>query len=91
MARATARAVPEELVRVGAPYVRALIAAGRVDEAGSVHGRIAAWADRDLRAAWSAALVYHALGQAAAVDAALARARTLAGQRSVAALETAVR
>ncbi|MBA8887223.1 DNA-binding winged helix-turn-helix (wHTH) protein/tetratricopeptide (TPR) repeat protein [Dokdonella fugitiva] len=91
MARATARAVPEELVRVGAPYVRALVAAGRVDEAASVHGRIAAWADRDLRAAWSAALVYHALGQAAAVDASLARARALAGQRSIAALETAVR
>ncbi len=91
MARATARAVPEELVRVGTPYVRALVGAGRVDEAASVHGRIAAWADRDLRAAWSAALVYHALGQGAAVDAALARARALAGQRSIAALETAVR
>lgn len=91
MARATARAVPEELVRVGAPYVRALVAAGRADEAASVHGRIAAWADRDLRAAWSAALVYHALGQPAAADGALARARALAGERSVAALETALR
>ncbi|MGN6518083.1 MAG: winged helix-turn-helix domain-containing protein [Dokdonella sp.] len=91
MARATARAVPEELVRVGLPYVRALIAAERIDDAASVHGRIAAWADRDLRAAWSAALVYHALGEPAAVDAALARARVLAGERSVAALETALR
>ncbi|HEY6942761.1 hypothetical protein, partial [Dokdonella sp.] len=90
MARATARAVPEELVRVGLPYVRALLAAGRVDEAGSVHGRIAAWADRDLRAAASAALVYHALGQPTQADGALARARELAGERSIAALETAL-
>jgi hypothetical protein len=91
MAQATARAVPEELARVGLPYVRALLAAGHLDEAGSVNGRIAAWADRDLRAAWSEALIYHALDKPAAASTALERARSLAGERSVAALEEALR
>ncbi|MBO9661823.1 winged helix-turn-helix domain-containing protein [Dokdonella sp.] len=83
MARATARAIPEEMVRVGLPYVRELLAAGRLDEAASVNGRIAPWAGRDMRAAWSEALVYSALGRAAAAATALERARSLAGERSV--------
>lgn len=83
MAGAGARAIPEEMVRVGLPYVRQLIAAQRLDEAASINGRIAAWADRDMRAAWSEALVYSALGREAAAAAALERARSLAGERSV--------
>ena len=89
MARATARAVPEEIVRVGLPYVRELIAAHRMDEAVAVNGRIAPWADRDMRAAWSEALVYSALGRAAAADAALERARRLAGARAISDVVTA--
>lgn len=81
MDTATARGVPEEMVAVGLPWVRALIAAGRVDEAAAVNGRIARWADRDLRAAWSEALVYTALREAAPAAAALERARGLAGER----------
>jgi len=83
MAEATARAIPEEMVRVGLPYVRALLAAHRIDDAVSVNGRIAPWADRDMRAAWSAALVYTALGQAEAATNALERARQLAGERNL--------
>lgn len=81
MDAATARGVPEEMVAVGLPWVRALIAAGRVDEAVAVNGRIARWAGRDLRAAWSEALVYTALHQAEPAAAALERARGLAGER----------
>lgn len=83
MAAASAQAVPEDMVRVGLPYVRALVAAHRIDEAVSVNGRIAPWADRDMRAAWSEALVYTALGQASAASGALERAQRLAGERSV--------
>lgn len=83
MAAATTRAIPDEMVRVGLPYVRALIAAHRIDEAVSVNGRIAPWADRDMRAAWSEALIYTALGQADAASGALERARRLAGERSI--------
>lgn len=81
MDRAARRAIPEELVAVGQPYVDQLLAAGRIEEAVSVNGRIALWADRDLRAAWSEAAVYRALGQPAPAAAALARAHRLAGQR----------
>jgi DNA-binding winged helix-turn-helix (wHTH) protein len=83
MAGAAARAIPEEMVRVGLSYVRQLVAAHRLDEAVSVNGRIAPWADRDMRAAWSEALVYSALGREAAATAALERARRLAGERNV--------
>lgn len=83
MEGAAARGIPEEMVRVGLAYVRQLIAAQRLDEAVSVNGRIASWADRDMRAAWSEALVYSALGREAAAGAALERARRLAGQRNV--------
>lgn len=83
MDAATARGVPDEMVAVAFPYVRALIAAKRLDEAGAVNGRIARWADRDLRAAWSEALVYTALHQAEPAAAALERARGLAGERTL--------
>jgi len=91
MTAATARAIPDEMVRVGLPYVRELIAQRRIDEAVSVNGRIAAWADRDMRAAWSEALVYSALGQATAASNALERARRLAGERSMSDVVTAAR
>ncbi|HEY0230411.1 MAG TPA: hypothetical protein VGC55_04085, partial [Dokdonella sp.] len=72
-------------------YVRQLIAQHRIDEAVSVNGRIAPWADRDMRAAWSEALVYSALGQATAAANALERARRLAGERSMSDVVTAAR
>jgi DNA-binding winged helix-turn-helix (wHTH) protein/tetratricopeptide (TPR) repeat protein len=81
MAAVAKRGIPEEMVAVGLPYVRNLIAAGRVDEAVSVNGRIASWADRDARAAAAEALVYKALKKTTAADAAFERARRLAGER----------
>jgi DNA-binding winged helix-turn-helix (wHTH) protein/tetratricopeptide (TPR) repeat protein len=81
MSAATARAIPDEIVDVGLAYVRSLIAAGRLDEAVSVNGRTATWADRDARAALIQALVYDALGRSAAADEAFRRARALAGER----------
>jgi DNA-binding winged helix-turn-helix (wHTH) protein/tetratricopeptide (TPR) repeat protein len=89
MQRASARGVPEELVRVGLPYVRALIADGKLDDAVSVNGRIAPWAGQDMRAAWSEALVYSALGKSTAAAAALERARRLAGERNISDVVTA--
>ncbi|WP_067651081.1 hypothetical protein [Dokdonella koreensis] len=81
MDRAARRGIPEELVAVGQPYVDQLLAAGRVEEAVSVNGRIAPWADRDLRAAWSEAQVYQALGKTTVAAAAHERALRLAGER----------
>ncbi len=81
MTAASARAIPDEIVDVGLESVRALLGAGRVDDAVSVNGRTAAWADRDARAALIQALVYAALGQSAAADDAFERARQLAGER----------
>ncbi|MGH8173695.1 MAG: hypothetical protein ACREPX_11145, partial [Rhodanobacteraceae bacterium] len=81
MATAARRGIPDEMVAVALPYVRTLIAAGRVDEAASVNGRIASWADRDARAAAAQALVYESLKKTAAADAAFDRARQLAGER----------
>lgn len=81
--RAARRAIPAELVAVGQPYVDQLLASGRIEEAVAVNGRIAPWADRDLRAAWSEAAVYRALGQTAPAAAAQARAQRLAGERAL--------
>jgi Flp pilus assembly protein TadD len=81
MSAATARAIPDEIVDVVLAYVRSLIAAGRLDEAVSVNGRTAVWAERDARAALIQALVYAALGRSAAADEAFQRARKLAGER----------
>ena len=91
MTLASARAIPEDMVRVGLPYVRELIAQHRIDEAVSVNGRIAPWADRDMRAAWSEALVYSALGRSTAASSALERARRLAGERSMSDVVAAAR
>ncbi|HEX5122380.1 MAG TPA: winged helix-turn-helix domain-containing protein [Rhodanobacteraceae bacterium] len=86
MAAATARAIPDEIVGVGLDYVRVLLAAGDVDEAASVNGRTAAFADRDPRAALIEALVYAALGRNDEADDAFAHVRKLAGERTFAEL-----
>jgi hypothetical protein len=84
MGLATARGIPEETVMVGEPFVQHLIEANRTDEAVSVNGRIAPWADRDARAALTEARVYTALGKTVAAEASLRRARQLAGERPLA-------
>ena len=46
-------------------------------------GRVARWADRDFDCALLQAGLYHALGQRATWQTALARARSLAGERTI--------
>jgi DNA-binding winged helix-turn-helix (wHTH) protein/tetratricopeptide (TPR) repeat protein len=79
MQEADRLAIPEERVAVAAPYIAALIEVGHIEEAQSISGRIAPWADRDLRAAWSKVLLFRALGRPDAEHTALATARRLAG------------
>jgi DNA-binding winged helix-turn-helix (wHTH) protein/tetratricopeptide (TPR) repeat protein len=79
MQRAARLDVPSALVAVGARYVEALIDASHLDEARSVGGRLAPWADRDLSAAWVQVMLYRALDRADAERSALAAAARLAG------------
>jgi DNA-binding winged helix-turn-helix (wHTH) protein/tetratricopeptide (TPR) repeat protein len=79
MQRASRLDVPSALVAVGARYVEALIDASHLDEARSIGGRLAPWADRDLSAAWVQVLLYRALDRADAERSALATATRLAG------------
>jgi hypothetical protein len=79
MQRASRLDVPSALVAVGARYVEALIDASHLDEARSIGGRLATWADRDLSAAWVQVLLYRALDRADAERSALATATRLAG------------
>ncbi len=55
--------VPEDLVVVAVPYLDALIETSQLDAARVVGGRIAPWADRDLRVASAQARLFRALGQ----------------------------
>ncbi len=71
--------VPDAIVAVGAPYIDALIAASHLDEARAVAGRLAPFADRDLRAAWAQVRLYRALDRPDAEQKALASATRLAG------------
>ncbi len=77
--RAEKLGVPDDLVAVGAPYLDALIAASHLDEARAVAGRLAPFADRDLRAAWAQVKLYRALDRPDAERNALATATRLAG------------
>lgn len=72
--------VPDRLVDVGASYARALIAAGRTDEAGVVVGRLSAWTQADVRAAAVQARLLRALGNVAEADIADREAQRLAGE-----------
>jgi DNA-binding winged helix-turn-helix (wHTH) protein/tetratricopeptide (TPR) repeat protein len=81
MGRAERIGVPEDIVAVGEPYVRALVTAGQTDQATAVGGRIAQWADQDLRAALTQVRVYQALNQPAAARAAFEHAKQIAGER----------
>lgn len=72
--------VPEDLVAIAASRLAALIAAGHLDAAREVAGRIAPWADRDLRAAWAQVRLFRALGQDDAARAAEEVATRLAGE-----------
>jgi DNA-binding winged helix-turn-helix (wHTH) protein/tetratricopeptide (TPR) repeat protein len=73
-------AIPDDLVGVGAAYADALIDIGHIDEARSVAGRIAPWADRDARAAFTQVRLYRALGSGDAERNARRVAVRLAGE-----------
>lgn len=83
LSRAEARGVPALTAMVAISYSRALIADRRLDEAASVVGRVATWADRDYDCALLQAEFYRAAGDRRAWERALAQARTLAGERVV--------
>jgi len=78
--RADGLSVPEDLVAIAAPYIDALIEVGHIDDARSVGGRIAPWADRDVRAAWAQVRLFRALGRADAEEKARTTAVKLAGE-----------
>jgi Flp pilus assembly protein TadD len=79
-------AVPADLAAVAVSYGNTLIAEGDFEHASTVIGRVARWADRDFDCALLQASLYHALGQRATWQTALARARALAGERSIPAM-----
>jgi DNA-binding winged helix-turn-helix (wHTH) protein/tetratricopeptide (TPR) repeat protein len=79
-------AVPADLTAVAVSYGNTLIAEGDFERASTVIGRVARWADRDFDCALLQASLYHALGQRATWQTALARARALAGERSIPAM-----
>jgi DNA-binding winged helix-turn-helix (wHTH) protein/tetratricopeptide (TPR) repeat protein len=81
LTRAERLGIPEDIVEVGEPYVEALIEAGQIDQASAISGRLAQWADKDMRAAWTQARVYQALHKSDAAREALERASALAGER----------
>jgi len=81
MARAENIGVPEYLLLAGEPYVENLLAAGRLDEAAAIAGRLGEFAGADARAAWVQALLYTNLHKPAAAQKAYAKARELAGER----------
>lgn len=81
LASAEATRVPADLLAVSTAYADALIAQRELARAGEVAARVAAFSDRSYEAALLQARLYRALGQPAPLRAALARARSLAGER----------
>jgi DNA-binding winged helix-turn-helix (wHTH) protein/tetratricopeptide (TPR) repeat protein len=83
MARAQSQGIPEDIVVVGEAYARALVEAGEIDQASALAGQLAPWSEKDVRAAWTQALVYRALHKDDAAREALTRARAIAGERTL--------
>ena len=81
--------VPEVIVSSGKAYALALLAAGHVDQAVAVSGRLSSWSQADWRAAWVEARVYQALGQNDAWQKTHDMAQQLAGDRVLPAVSTA--
>lgn len=75
--------IPENLVMVGESWVSVLLENGRIEQTGAISGRLAQWADSDMRVALMRARIYLALGHTVAAENTLARARQLAGERSI--------
>jgi DNA-binding winged helix-turn-helix (wHTH) protein/tetratricopeptide (TPR) repeat protein len=73
--------VPALRVQAGAAYARALIGAGKTDQASAIVGDLAPYANRDFRVAQVTALLFHALGDRSLETRARAKVRALAGER----------
>jgi len=71
----------DNLVSAGIAYAAYLIQHHALDQATTVVGRLAPYADRDYRAARAAAALYRALGNADLAATAEAKAQRLAGER----------
>jgi DNA-binding winged helix-turn-helix (wHTH) protein/tetratricopeptide (TPR) repeat protein len=84
LALADADGVPFTLSEVIRSYAGFLIAQGRLADAAALGGRIGAWAADDFDCAVLQLRLAHALGDPAAWQSALANARRLAGERSIA-------
>jgi len=83
LSAAERRRVPAELARVAVSWGTALLAAGELEAAGAVIGRVTRWAPTDYACAVLQAGLYRALGRRAAWQAALDQARALAGERAI--------
>lgn len=90
MALADKLGVPEVIVSAGKAYALALLAAGRVDQAVAVSGRLSPWSQSDWRAAWVEARVYQVLGQGDSWQKLHDTAQQLAGDRPVPAVSAAL-
>lgn len=82
-ALAAKNGVPYEIAAVSASYADALLRNGDLDGAGVEVGRVTRWSDQDFDCAVLEARLYAALGRNEAREGALARARALAGERSI--------
>ncbi|HVI59720.1 MAG TPA: winged helix-turn-helix domain-containing protein [Luteimonas sp.] len=83
LALAEQRAIPAEIAEAVGAYARWLLARGQAAEAGGLAGRVAPWAEQDFALALLQVALYARLGQHAQWEEALARARALAGERSI--------
>lgn len=78
-----ALAIPDDLVEIGEPFTLALLDQGDVGRASAVVGRLAAWAEIDVRAAWAQSQLYRAQGRTSAWQRASERVARLAGERTL--------
>jgi hypothetical protein len=83
-ALAERRAVPAEIAMVASAHAEALIADGDLPAAAVEVGRLSRWSETDFRCAVLEARLYSRLGRDGARRAALAHARALAGERTIA-------
>jgi DNA-binding winged helix-turn-helix (wHTH) protein/tetratricopeptide (TPR) repeat protein len=88
LVQAERNGVPADTAKVAVSYAASLIADGELERASAVVGQVARWSEHDFTCALLQVRYYHALGEHAAWESALAQARRLAGERPIpAALE----
>ena len=75
--------IPSEIAAVARSYANALLAEGDLDAAAVEVGRVSRWSDQDFGCAVLEARLYAATGRNEARQAAVARARALAGERPI--------